>query len=112
MCYIYIHKTYKQIYRVKNAIFWVVTPCGSCKNRHFRGICHLHYQSNKNRKARNSVNSNKQPKHAVKKYAPSHIVFLRSMLRLLVTANVPSLLILVTLMMEVTQTKKNKLRGL
>jgi hypothetical protein len=30
----------------------------------------------------------------------SHVVFLRSVRRLLVTANVPSLLILVTLMME------------
>jgi hypothetical protein len=22
---------------MKNAVFWDVTPCGSCKNRHFRG---------------------------------------------------------------------------
>jgi hypothetical protein len=22
---------------VKNAVFWDVTPCGSCKNRRFRG---------------------------------------------------------------------------
>jgi hypothetical protein len=23
---------------MKNGVFWDVTPCGSCKNRHFRGI--------------------------------------------------------------------------
>jgi hypothetical protein len=23
---------------MKNAVFWDVTPCGSCKNRHFGGI--------------------------------------------------------------------------
>jgi hypothetical protein len=22
---------------MKNGVFWVVTPCGSCKNRHFGG---------------------------------------------------------------------------
>jgi hypothetical protein len=22
---------------MKNGVFWVVTPCGSCKNRRFRG---------------------------------------------------------------------------
>jgi hypothetical protein len=24
---------------VKNAVFWDVTPCGSCKNRRFGGTC-------------------------------------------------------------------------
>jgi hypothetical protein len=48
----------------KNAVFWDVTPCGSCKNRRFEGIA-----------------------------------FLRSVRRLLVTANVPNSPILVTLMM-------------
>jgi hypothetical protein len=47
---------------MKNAVFWDVTPCGSCKNRH---------------------------------------LFLRSVLRLLVAANVvPGLPILVAVMME------------
>jgi hypothetical protein len=60
---------------MKNAVFWVVTPCGSCKNRHFGGP------------------------HAAKKYYD--IVFLRSLRWLVVTDNVvPSSLILVTLMME------------
>jgi hypothetical protein len=50
---------------MRNAIFWDVMPCGSCKNRHFKGMYRLHH-----------------------------------VLQLLVTANVPSSLILVTLMME------------
>jgi hypothetical protein len=56
---------------MKNAVFWGVTPCGSCNNR----------------------------RHAAKKY--SDFVFLHSLCQLLVTANiVPSSPILVTLMME------------
>jgi hypothetical protein len=27
--------------RVKNGVFWDVTPCGSCKNRRFGGTCRL-----------------------------------------------------------------------
>jgi hypothetical protein len=28
---------------MKNGVFWVVTPCGSCKNRRFGGTwSHLH----------------------------------------------------------------------
>jgi hypothetical protein len=38
---------------VKNAIFWDVTPCGSCKNRRFGGTYRLHHQGDKNRRARN-----------------------------------------------------------
>jgi hypothetical protein len=34
---------------MKNAVFWDVTPCGSCKNRRFRGTQHLHHQGDKNR---------------------------------------------------------------
>jgi hypothetical protein len=33
---------------VKNGVFWVVTPCGSCKNRRFGGTWRLH-QGDKNR---------------------------------------------------------------
>jgi hypothetical protein len=33
---------------MKNAVFWDVTPCGSCKNRHFGGIYRLHHQGDKN----------------------------------------------------------------
>jgi hypothetical protein len=55
---------------MKNAVVWVVMPCGSCMNRCFRGM------------------------HAAKKYY-SHIAFLPSICWLLVTANVvPSSLIL------------------
>jgi hypothetical protein len=62
---------------MKNAVFLDVTPCGSCKNQRFGGTYRLHHN---------------------KVY---YIVFLRSVLRLLVTANVvPLSQILITLMME------------
>jgi hypothetical protein len=66
---------------LKNAIFWDVMPHGF----------YLHHLGDKNQLL----------KQAAKKYYAHHIVILRSMLQLLVTANVvPSLTILVTLMME------------
>jgi hypothetical protein len=68
---------------LKNAISWDAMPCGSCKNRRFRGTQHLHHQGDKNRWARN-VSS----------------FFLRSVCQLLLTANVPTSPALVTLMME------------
>jgi hypothetical protein len=34
---------------MKNGIFWVVTPCGSCKNRRFGGTWRLVHQGDKNR---------------------------------------------------------------
>jgi hypothetical protein len=56
---------------LNNVIFWDVTHCGSCKNRHFRGTYHVHH----------------------------HILFLHSVLRSLVASNVvPSSSVLVTLM--------------
>jgi hypothetical protein len=72
---------------MKDAIFCDIRPCGSCKNRHFEGKYHLYHQGDKNRRGRNSVSSN--------------TVFLLSVLRLLVTANIPISPILVALMMEV-----------
>jgi hypothetical protein len=43
---------------MKNAIFWDVMLCVSCKNRRFGGMyCH-HHQGNKNQRARNNVSSN------------------------------------------------------
>jgi hypothetical protein len=48
---------------MKNAVLWDVTPYGSCKNRRFRETYCLQHQGDKNRR-----------------------VFLRSVLRLLVTA--------------------------
>jgi hypothetical protein len=53
---------------MKNAIFWDITPRGFCKNRRFGGKYRLHYHVDKNVRA----------------------IFPRSVLRLLVTANVPS----------------------
>jgi hypothetical protein len=65
---------------VKNAVFWDVTQCTSCKNRHFGGMYRHHQQVDKNRRARNNISS---------------------VLPLLVTANVVlSSKILVTLMMD------------
>jgi hypothetical protein len=32
-----------QLYLEKNGVFWVVTPCGSCKNRRFGGTSNLTY---------------------------------------------------------------------
>jgi hypothetical protein len=32
---------------MKNAIFWDVTPYGSCKNRRFGGTLYFHHQSDK-----------------------------------------------------------------
>jgi hypothetical protein len=63
---------------LKNALFWDVTQCGSCKYRRFGGTyCH-HHKGEKN-----------------------HLVFIRSVRRLLVTAIVvPSSQILATLMMK------------
>jgi hypothetical protein len=59
---------------MKNGVFWVVTPCGSCKNRRFGGTWRLLHQ---------------------------YLVFLRSVRRLLVTvSSVPSSPIRVTLMKE------------
>jgi hypothetical protein len=59
---------------MKNAVYWNVTPCGSCKNRRVGTTYRLHYQGDMNRRDRKVS---------------------------LVTANVHSSPILVTLMMEV-----------
>jgi hypothetical protein len=32
---------------MKNSVFWDVMPCGSCKNRRFRGTYRFHHQSGK-----------------------------------------------------------------
>jgi hypothetical protein len=80
---------------MKNGVFWVVTPCGSCKNRRFGGSYRLLHQGDKNLWTRNNASSNQQPAHA------AHLVFIRSVYRLLVTINVlPSSPIFHTLMKE------------
>jgi hypothetical protein len=43
---------------MKNAIFWDVTPYGSCKNQHFGGTYCLHHQGDRNWWVRNNVSSN------------------------------------------------------
>jgi hypothetical protein len=42
----------------KNGVFWVVTPCGSCKNRRFGGTWHLLHQGDK----KTILNHNIDPK--------------------------------------------------
>jgi hypothetical protein len=71
---------------MKNWVFCDVTSCGSCKNWRFGENKHLHHQGDKNRWTRN---------------VRRNFVFLRSVRRLLVTANVVSSTpIVVTLMMD------------
>jgi hypothetical protein len=43
---------------MKNALYWEVTSCGSCKNRRFEGIYRLRHQGDKNQRARNNVSNN------------------------------------------------------
>jgi hypothetical protein len=43
---------------LKNGVFWVVTPCGSCKNRRFGGTWRLLHQDDKNRRTRNNARCN------------------------------------------------------
>jgi hypothetical protein len=43
---------------MKNGVFWVVTPCGSCKNWRFGGTWHLLHQGDKNRWTRNNTSCN------------------------------------------------------
>jgi hypothetical protein len=42
-------KISKIIFLQKNGVFWVVTPCGSCKNRRFGGTWRLLHQGDKSR---------------------------------------------------------------
>jgi hypothetical protein len=85
---------------MKNDVFWNVTSCGSCKNRRFGGTYRHHHQGHKTLWTRNNVSSNQ--------VTVSHLVFLRSMRRLVVMANVvPSSPILVILMMEARSSSEN-----
>jgi hypothetical protein len=53
---------------MKNAVFWDVTPYGSCKNWRFAGTYRLHHDGAKNRRVKNNTFNNYKPKHAAKKY--------------------------------------------
>jgi hypothetical protein len=49
---------------MKNAVFWDVTPCGSCKNRRFfGGMYSLHHQRDKNRQSRINVEARCEDNH-------------------------------------------------
>jgi hypothetical protein len=41
----------------KNAVFWDMTPCGSCKNRRSGGTYRLHHQGEKTQLTGKKVNS-------------------------------------------------------
>jgi hypothetical protein len=42
-------KEIQTLWLLKNGVFWVVTPCDSCKNRRFGGTWRLLHQGDKNR---------------------------------------------------------------
>jgi hypothetical protein len=72
---------------VKNVAILSVTACDSCINRRFEETYRLHYQGKNNGRVNNNFSSN--------------IIFPRSVLRLLITANIlPSSQLLATLLME------------
>jgi hypothetical protein len=48
---------------MKNAVFWDDTPYDSSKNQGFSGTYRLRHWGDKNRRARNNVYSNWQPKN-------------------------------------------------
>jgi hypothetical protein len=55
---IVINNVFYDVRRLEERLFWDVTPCGSCKNRHFGGTLGLHHQGTKNYRARNNFSSN------------------------------------------------------
>jgi hypothetical protein len=61
----------------KNAVFWDVMPCGFCQNRRFGGTYCLYHKGDKNQQ---------------------DILFLHSVQRLIVTVDIPSSQIIVTLL--------------
>jgi hypothetical protein len=73
----------------KNGVFGDVTPCGSCKNRHLEELSASFIRATRRGELRTML--------ALTEEIPSHLVFLRSMRQLLVTASSP---ILVNLMKE------------
>jgi hypothetical protein len=42
---------------MKNAVFWDVSPCDSCKNLRLGGTYRLDHRGEKNQRARNNVSS-------------------------------------------------------
>jgi hypothetical protein len=50
---------------MKNAIFWDVTPCGSCKNRRIGGVYHFHHHFHKNRRYFPPIRRLSQEPHGV-----------------------------------------------
>jgi hypothetical protein len=83
---------------MKNAVFWDVTPCGSCKNRRFGGIYRFHRQGEDNPLASNNVRTI---------VTEAGTAFLRGVFQLRVIANVvPMSSILATLKMEAIQSSE------
>jgi hypothetical protein len=44
--------------KLKNAVFWDVTPSGSCKNQSFGGTLRLYHQGDMRQWTRNNVSRN------------------------------------------------------
>jgi hypothetical protein len=60
---------------VKNTVFWVVSPCGSCNKRRFGGTHHLHLQNYENQWARNISNNYQvycSKRRSYKRHTESH----------------------------------------
>jgi hypothetical protein len=60
---------------MNNAVFWDFMQRGFCKNRRLEGTYHHHHQGEKNRRARNNININYQPKHAKRHNNPEGGIF-------------------------------------
>jgi hypothetical protein len=52
---VYVRFEVFTVVTMKNGVFCVVTPCGSCKNRRFGGTWRLLHQGDKNRSVRRSL---------------------------------------------------------
>jgi hypothetical protein len=64
---------------MKNAVFWDVIPCGSCKDPSYGGTYRLHHKGDMNRWTRKNVGSSSQPTHtAIITHDPSSPILLPS----------------------------------
>jgi hypothetical protein len=50
-----VAKNWETTHSTRNAVFWDVTPCGSCKNRRFVGTCRFHHPGRRNIRERGKV---------------------------------------------------------
>jgi hypothetical protein len=77
--FVYKHSTDipNRVETVKNAVFWNVTPCGSCKNRRFGATYHLHHKGENNQRTRYNVSSN---------FVPSSLILFTLMMEAIISS--------------------------